>query len=137
MPKDNSRTRRVGEQLQRQLAIIFQNEITDPRLKMLTVAAVKPSNDLSSARVYYTLLDDSHRADAQAALDNASGHIRYLLKDHIDMRIIPKLRFVYDESIRYGSDLSALINKAVSSDAQKRHAPDDNDANEGEHHGET
>lgn len=120
MAKETSRVRRVGEQLQRQLAIIFQTEITDPRLQMLTVADVKPSNDLSTAKVYYTLMDDSQREAAHTALIKATGRIRHSLKDRVELRIVPKLRFIYDESVQYGTDLSALINKAVSSDEQKR-----------------
>jgi len=125
MAKENSRVRRVGEQLQRQLAVIFQSEITDPRLQMLTIAAVKPSSDLSSAKVYYTLMDSSHRDAAHTALEKATGRIRHSLKDRVEMRIVPKLRFIYDESVQYGTDLSALINKAVTSDEQKRSVGDE------------
>lgn len=122
MPKDISRLRRVGEQLQRQLALLFQSEIKDPRFQQITIADVKPSNDLSFAKVYYTLFDASQREQVQPALDKAAGRIRHALKNHIEMRVIPKLRFVYDESTQYGADLSALINKAVSQDEQKRSA---------------
>ena len=132
MPKDNSRTRRVGEQLQRQLALLFQTEIKDPRLHQITIADVKPSNDLSTAKVYYTLFDATQRDAAQQALEKAAGRIRHALIERVDMRMIPKLRFVYDESVQYGADLSALINEAVSQDEQKRkHNHDEDD------HGET
>ncbi len=127
MPKDNSRSRRVGEQLQRQLALLFQSEIKDPRLKQITIADVKPSNDLSFAKVYYTLFDASQREVVQSTLEKAAGRIRHTLKDHIDMRMIPKLRFIYDESTQYGADLSALINRAVSEDVKKRQGnPEEN-----------
>ncbi len=129
MPKDPSRLRRVGEQLQRQLAMLFQSEIKDPRFQQITIADVKPSNDLSFAKVYYTLFDASQRDQVQPALDKAAGRIRHALKNHIEMRVIPKLRFVYDESTQYGADLSALINKAVSQDKQKRTANPDADLN--------
>ena len=57
MPKEFSRTLRVGEQIQRQLATIIQHEMKDPRLSgMVTVADVEVSRDLTHARVYVSLL---------------------------------------------------------------------------------
>lgn len=132
MPKENSRIRRVAEQLQRQLALLFQTEIKDPRLQQVTIAAVKPASDLSTAKVYYTLYDAAQRSNVQQALDRAAGRIRHALAGRMELRTIPALRFVYDESVQYGAALTALINEAVTQDAEKRkHNPDEDD------HGET
>ena len=60
MPKDYSRTRRVGEQIQREMAQLVQQEIKDPRLGLVTISGVKLSKDMSHANVFFTVLDEEH-----------------------------------------------------------------------------
>ena len=76
MPRDFSRTRRVGEQLQRELATLIRDEIDDPRLGMISISAVEVSRDLSHAEVFFSTLggqQDAGRAplpvDADLLLD--------------------------------------------------------------------
>ena len=67
MPKDFDRTRRVGEQLQRELAQMVQRELKDPRLGMVTISAVDVSKDMGHARVYLTVLDETQREGTMQA----------------------------------------------------------------------
>lgn len=114
MPKDYSRTRRVGEQIQRELAQLVQQEIKDPRVGMVTISAVKLSRDMSHAKVFFTVLDDEHPvADTLKILEGASGFLRHELAKRMQLRIVPQIQFKHDESISYGNELSALINKAM------------------------
>jgi len=127
MPKDFSRARRVGEQIQREIAAMLLSESKDPRFKLLTISAVEVANDLSFAKIYYTLLDDSLDIDnVQQALTKASGFMRKQIAKKMSLRIVPNLRFIYDKSIAYGASLSSLIEDAVETDKAK-HVPDDND----------
>jgi len=127
MPKDFSRARRVGEQLQREIAEMLNNESKDPRFKLLTISGVDVARDLANAKVFYTLLDDSLDVDnVQEALTKASGFMRKQIAKRMQLRIVPNLRFVYDKSIAYGASLSSLIEKAVESDKEK-HVDDDSD----------
>ena len=125
MPKDFERTRRVGEQLQRELAVLIQQEIRDPRVGMITVSAVDVSKDLAHAKVFITSLNSSELASADDhkqsidALQHAAGFMQHELGKRLKMRTIPRLHFVYDESIQRGSDLSALIDSAVAQDQKK------------------
>jgi len=120
MPKDFSRARRVGEQIQREIAEMLQSESNDPRFKLLTISAVEVANDLSYAKVFYTLLDDSQDEDnVQQALIKASGFMRKQLARRMSLRIVPNLRFVYDKSIAYGASLSSLIDEAIETDKEK------------------
>lgn len=101
------RTRRVADLLQRELALILQRDLTDPRLGFLTVTEVDASPDLRQAKVYVTCLS---RAAEQTMLDKKTqqaqihilqgsvGFIRRLLKDKVQLRILPRLHFVYDET---------------------------------------
>ncbi len=118
MPKDYSRTRRVAEQLQREMAQLVQQEIKDPRLGLVTISAVKLSKDMSHANIFFTVLendsDEKHSIDETLKiLDGASGFLRHELAKRMQLRIVPHIHFKYDESIAYGNDLSALINKAM------------------------
>ncbi|MGM0680549.1 MAG: 30S ribosome-binding factor RbfA [Pseudomonadota bacterium] len=121
MAKDFSRTRRIGEQMQRELATLIQQEIQDPRLGMVTVSAVEVSRDLAHAKVFITVLDDQQQdiAASLEVLNRASGFLRHELGRRMTLRTVPMLRFVYDESMARGNELSRLIDEAVKSDKQR------------------
>ena len=114
MPKDYSRTRRVGEQVQREIAQLVQQEIKDPRLGLVTISAVKLSKDMSHANIFFTVLDEEHPIEETLkVLEGAAGFLRHELAKRMQLRIVPHIHFKYDESISYGNELSALINKAM------------------------
>jgi ribosome-binding factor A len=120
MPKDFSRTRRVGEQIQRELAVLLQREVRDPRLSQVTISAVEVTRDMSLATVYFTVLGEKEKvASIQQALEKASGFLRHALGERMVMRSLPHLKFVYDESISRGATLSSLIDEAVAADRKK------------------
>jgi len=126
MPKDFERTRRVAEQLQRELALLVQQELKDPRLGMLTISAVEVSKDMGNAKVFVTVFNEQQDRDKTlAALQHAAGFLQHELGQRLHLRTIPKLRFVYDESISRGANLSALIDKAVKEDRAKHHEDED------------
>ena len=119
MPKEFSRSRRVGEQMQRELAQLIQQEVKDPRIGMVTVNAVEVSRDLAYAEVYVTGLgvDEKPRQEQITdILNGAAGFLRSRLARLMKLRIVPHLRFHYDESIARCKHLSALIEKAVGED---------------------
>ena len=120
MPKDFSRTRRVGEQIQRELAVLLQREVRDPRLSQVTISAVEVTRDMSLATIYFTVLGEKEKvASIQQALEKASGFLRHALGERMVMRSLPHLKFVYDESISRGATLSSLIDEAVAADRKK------------------
>jgi len=128
MPKDYSRTRRVGEQIQREMAQLVQQEIKDPRLGLVTISAVKLSKDMSHANVFFTTLDEEHPIEETLKiLDGASGFLRHELAKRMQLRIVPHIHFKYDESISYGNDLSALINKAMGMENPENRMSDNED----------
>jgi ribosome-binding factor A len=124
MPREFSRTQRVSEQLKRELATLIQQEVKDPRVGMITVAAVEVSKDLAHARIYITALNEGHDSDdAAAVLNHAAGFLRGRLGKRVVMRSIPQLHFVYDHAQQYGAELSALIDAAVDEDRERRNEP--------------
>jgi ribosome-binding factor A len=118
MPKDFPRTRRVGEQLQRELADLIRDEVSDPRVGMVTVSAVDVTRDLAHAKVFIAVLgaDSEQTAGSVDALNNAAGYLRKLLGQRLRLRTVPALHFHYDESFDRGARLSQLIDQAVSRD---------------------
>jgi ribosome-binding factor A len=119
MPKEYSRTQRVADYLQRELAILIQREVRDPRVGMVSITGVDVSRDLGHARVYYTVLgSDSSEdaADSTAALNRAAGFLRSQLSRDSTMRSVPQLKFYFDSSVRRGRELEDLIQRAAIAD---------------------
>ena len=110
MPKQFSRSRRVADLVQKELAGLIQRQITDPRLGMITIASADISPDLKNARVYVTSLGgEANVEELVETLNDMAGHFRYELAQVLSLRVVPKLKFVFDSSIERGSRLSALI----------------------------
>lgn len=115
MPREFSRTRRVGEQLQRELAVLVRDEIKDPRLGMISISGATVSRDLAYATVYVSVLgDDKAVTESVAVLNHAAGFLRHRLGQSMHIRTVPQLKFVFDSSLREGARMDALINAAVS-----------------------
>lgn len=120
--KEFSRTQRVGEQIQRDLADIIRRELSIPDLGMLTVTGVDISPDLKYARVYVTVLGGNLSVkQTEKLLNNTAGQLRHHLSQRLTTRTTPRLQFVYDTSIEYGSHLSALIDSAVAPAKTDKH----------------
>lgn len=118
MAREYARTDRVGQQIQKEIAIILMREIKDPRLSMTTVSAVEVTRDLAYAKVFVTFFNDKPE-EIKASLEvlaDAEGYIRSLLGKRLRARIMPHLRFVYDKSMSEGVRMSALVDQAVASD---------------------
>jgi ribosome-binding factor A len=116
------RTRRVGEQIRRELAELIRDELRDPRLALISMTSVEVSRDLAYARIYVTLMGDpAERNERVAELNRAAPLLRRDLGRRMRLRVIPKLEFRYDEVVEQGARLSALIDAAVASDTRRHH----------------
>ncbi len=128
MAREYSRRERVADYLQRELAVLIQRELRDPRLGMVSITAVEVSRDIAHARVYFTLLGCDSEEEAKPSgdvLNGAAGFLRSALAKDAPMCGVPRLRFFFDSSVGRGRDLEALIERATAADA--RHAQDASD----------
>jgi len=117
MPREFGRNRRVGEQIRRELAALIQMEMKDPRVGMVTISEVRVNHDLSMAKVYFTTLGTAEEAARTVALLNkAASFFRRELSGRMSLRVVPALRFVYDESVEHGAAMDALIEASIASD---------------------
>jgi len=120
VPKEFPRSRRIAEQVQRELSGIIRLELKDPRVGMITLTDVEVTPDNAHARVYFTVLGDPSRVDeATAGLQHAAGFLRSQLAHRLDIRVVPHLHFEYDASVERGVRVSQLIDAAVAQDAKR------------------
>lgn len=122
--KESNRPRRVAELIKRELALIIPRELDHPLAHRITLTHAEAPRDMSSVKIYFTLLDGAAAAkEAAKALNQAAGFLRHTLRDRVVLRAIPELRFQYDESVDRGARLTSLIDKAIAED--KEHPQDD------------
>lgn len=116
MAKEFGRNQRMADLLQRELAVMLQREVKDPRLAMITISEVSVSSDMSYAKVYVTIFsqDEVKISENIKVLNGMSGFLRSLLSKRIKARIMPQLKFIYDETIIEGNRLAKLIDEAAA-----------------------
>src|SRR6185503_9863959 len=120
MPRDYPRSRRIAEQVQRELVEIIRLELKDPRVGLITITDVEVTPDHGLARVFFTLLGDQDMIEETTrGLTRAAGFLRSQLARRFQMRTVPQLAFVYDASVERGARLSQLIDSAVADDARR------------------
>lgn len=127
MAREFSRADRVAQELQKEIAVILQREVKDPRIGMVTVSDVEISRDLAYAKVFVTFLFDNDESAVERGLEGlnkASGYIRTLVGKAMRLRIVPELRFVYDQSLVEGMRMSNLVTNVIRQD-EARHVEEE------------
>jgi ribosome-binding factor A len=109
-----NRMQKVAGLVQTTLADILLKETEDARFTMVTITTVSLARDMSSAKIFVSVWDEDKAKETVAALNHAAKFFRHALaKSKIEMRVIPELKFVYDDSIVRGSRISSLIDTAL------------------------
>ena len=101
---------RLNNAFVEKISEIIHEDVKDSDVNMVTITDARITNDLSFAKVYITTLD-SDRKKVLDALNKASGFIRSRLCDKIQIRKMPEITFVYDESIEYGKKIEDIIER--------------------------
>jgi ribosome-binding factor A len=106
------RQRRVSELIHRELSVLLQREVRDPRLADITITSVQVTPDLLIARVYFVVLGDKDQAqEALAGLESAGGFLRTQLASRVRLRLAPELAFELDRSAEYGRRIDELLSQ--------------------------
>lgn len=118
MRKNSIKNTRINSEVQRELSMIINQEIKDPRIHSLTsVVGVEVAPDLKSCKAYISVLgDEQDQADTLEGLTSAMGYIRRELAHRINLRNTPEIRFIMDQSIEYGVTMSAKINELTANE---------------------
>ena len=108
-----NRSCKVGQELRKEISVIIQHSLRDPRLNnIITISSIRLSRDLSNARIFVSFLNEKEDCFLQNSikiLNRASDFIRGILSQKINLRVIPKLIFIYDNSFIEGMRIDALI----------------------------
>lgn len=121
------RNERIAEQVRQEIARLLREEVSDPRIGMLTLTRVKVSPDLSTAVLLWSPLDLSGETDLDemsAGLDSASGYLRRQLAHNLSLRRTPELKFEHDRSIEVGSRTLALLRSLDDTGPRNVDGPD-------------
>jgi ribosome-binding factor A len=125
MAKEFNRSQRVGDLIQKELATIIRVSVRDAGMGLVTISAVKLSTDLAYAKVFVTCLGSSsgnvlgQSSDKAAILAMLNDHVakfRHQLSKILTTRIVPKLQFMFDESLEQANKLTSLIDSLHSED---------------------
>jgi ribosome-binding factor A len=104
------RQQQVADLIQREISVLIQRELKDPRLGFITITSVEISPDLRYARVFYSVMGTpEEQKDSQTALERAQGFLRHELSTRLDLRYVPELQFRNDPSVAQGDRIARLL----------------------------
>lgn len=126
MRKNSVKNTRVNGEVMRVLAEVIRSEIKDPRINPMTsVVAVEVAPDLKTCKAWISVLgNEESQKDTLAGLKSAEGYIRNQLARKINLRNTPEIRFIIDQYIEYGVNMSRMIDEVNRADDEK-HVDDD------------
>ena len=121
--KQTPNSRRLNEQAREVVASILIDEISDPRLELVTVTGTEVSSDRSVMSVYVST-DPERYETVLAGLESAKGRIRSLVGHAVGWRVTPELRFFIDESVDSGMRIGEALKDVPPTLAAERETPE-------------
>ena len=117
----SQRLTRINEEMRKEISEIIRTEIKDPAVQdaMISVISVDTTNDLKTAKVYISVLQDNKKQEVLAGLKKAQGYIRREVAHRINLRNTPELLFKLDEPIERGIEMSKLISDVMAKDSER------------------
>ena len=123
----SKRMLQVSEQIREHVALMLaRGEISDPRVKNVTIQSCKVTADLQTARLYFSVLGDlAQRKVVEKTLKSAAGFIRHSLGEKLQLRYTPHVVFFYDDTVERISHMTALLTKVAQERAQNSSQEDE------------
>ena len=120
MRKNSIKNTRINGEVQKELSTIIRNEIKDPRIHPMTsVMAAEVAPDLKTCKAYISVLGEKEAKEATIkGLNSAEGYIRRQLAKNLNLRNTPEIRFILDESIEYGVNMSKKIDELIEKESE-------------------
>ena len=118
MRKNSVKNTRINGEVLKELSNIIRSEIKDPRINPMTsVVSVEVAPDLKTCKAYISVLgDEKSQQDTIAGLKSAEGYSRRELARTVNLRNTPEIKFILDQSIEYGINMSKLIDEVTKKD---------------------
>ncbi|MBO8162501.1 MAG: 30S ribosome-binding factor RbfA [Brevibacillus sp.] len=114
---NKTRLNRVGEEIKKELSILLQREMKDPRIGFVTVTDVEVTSDLQLAKVYVSIFgSEEQRETSLAGLQKAKGYLRTEIGRRVKLRHTPELVFKLDQSIDYGNKIDSILRQLSTSE---------------------
>lgn len=128
MRKNSVKNTRINGEVLKELSNIIRSEIKDPRINPMTsVVSVEVAPDLKTCKAYISVLgDEKSQQDTIAGLKSAEGYIRRELARTVNLRNTPEIKFILDQSIEYGINMSKLIDEVTKKDDENHKNSDEN-----------
>lgn len=123
MGKDYSRSERLASQIHRELSTLILHSLKDPRLAQPSILDVRVTRDLSSAKVYFSVLNPEDSEPTKQALTHAAGFLQRELGKAIKSRLTPRLSFIFDDTDIRGRTMDELIDSVIAHDKAKSSDP--------------
>lgn len=121
MSMNKTRMSRVGEEIKKELSVLLQREMKDPRIGFVTVTGVEVTSDLQQAKVFVSIFgNEEQRSASLAGLQKAKGFLRSEIGKRVKLRHVPDLVFKLDESIDYGNKINTLL-REISVEGEAKH----------------
>ena len=119
MRKNSVKNTRINGEVLKELSNIIRSEIKDPRINPMTsVVSVEVAPDLKTCKAYISVLgDEQSQKDTITGLKSAEGNIRRELARTVNLRNTPEIKFILDQSIEYGINMSKLIDEVTQKDS--------------------
>lgn len=112
----SKRSEKVAETIHETISAMLSRGLNDPRIGFVTITAVDVIEDLSQARIYFTVIgDETARKNSEAGLNSAKGYMRKELGRVLTIRHIPEISFKYDQSQEYGNRIDSIL-KEIGAD---------------------
>ncbi|MFC1884835.1 30S ribosome-binding factor RbfA [Thermodesulfobacteriota bacterium] len=104
------RAMRVGEQIQKEVALLLLEKVKDPRVKNVTITGIQLSDDLKLAKIYFSVFGkDVNLSNAIKGLDSAKGYIKREIGVRLALRYVPDITFMHDLSLESGNRMDKLL----------------------------
>ena len=119
----SQRQLRVGELVKQNIGeLLIRNEAKIPSInsKLITVTEVRMTPDLKTARVYVIPLGGADTKETVRILTEYSHLVRKALSKRLDIKFLPKLTFVEDNSFEYAEKIENIIKKIKKNDKEKK-----------------
>ena len=113
------RLEKVNNEIKKRIVEVIREEIDDPHLGMVSITKVKTSSDLRESRIYFSVLDDDF-SSVLKILNSMNSFIRVNLGKKIRLKILPRLTFIADESIKYSIEISKKIEEVRNAEESNR-----------------
>lgn len=128
MRKNSVKNTRINGEVLKELSNIIRSEIKDPRINPMTsVVSVEVAPDLKTCKAYISVLgDEKSQRDTITGLKSAEGYIRRELARTVNLRNTPEIKFILDQSIEYGINMSKLIDEVTKKDDESHKNSDEN-----------